>query len=148
MNNIQEILNQIQKSEHNSKEDKLSLMRIRKVVYEYNPQGEIIDKFTSVRKMRQLGIRLEKNRPSVITRDGRIFSIVKLDNFEEWYRDRKKQISHTVKQYTKDWVFIREWKTVTEAAKSINQDRQNIKRACRTGGVAGGYRWSSNFLVD
>lgn len=47
-----------------------------------------------------------------------------------------------VYQYDKDWHFIAEWPSILEAGRALGKERNNISRACKTGGMCLGYHWS------
>ena len=50
-----------------------------------------------------------------------------------------------VKQFTKDGVFIKEWRSLTDAAKALNLDVSNICNCCK--GLiksTGGYKWQKS----
>lgn len=53
-------------------------------------------------------------------------------------------LGKSVNQYTKDGIFIRSWKTITEASQYLNIDRKGISRVCMGNKgyyTCGGYIW-------
>ena len=53
----------------------------------------------------------------------------------------KQRLSKPVSQYTKDGVFIKTYKSITEANQITGIHYSNIGRSCRTHLLAGGYKW-------
>jgi hypothetical protein len=155
MKNIQEILNEFSKSEvATARGDELVVIRNRRIVYEFNPKGEIINTYKSTEVLRDMGIRIDKSRGSIITRDGRIFSFNKtfLD-FDSWYKKRKKKNSRSVLQFTTDGQFVKEWTCMSEMERKLGISRGNLKRYLKQGPLnkfgklrtVGGFVWKDKF---
>jgi hypothetical protein len=151
--NIQDILNNFSKSEvAAARGDILVTIRNRKIIYEYNTKGEIINTFKSIECLRNMGIRIDRKKNSILTRDGRIFSYNKgFPNFDSWYKKRKNQTSHSILQYTTDGEFIKEWENLLDVENQLGISRANIRRYMRQGGInkfgklrtVGGYVWKN-----
>lgn len=155
MGNLQDILNQFSKSEIAiAKEDILATIRNRRIVYEYNSKGEIINTFKSALSLREQGISIDNGRDGVMTRDGRVFSFNKdFPNFDSWYKKRKKQNSRSFIQLTPDGQFVKEWACMNDVERELGISRSNIRRYVRQGGynkfgkirTVGGFIWKDKF---
>ena len=155
MGNLQDILNQFSKSEVAvAKGDLLAVIRNRRVIYEYNSKGEIINTFKSSESLRNIGIRIDKKRNSIMTRDGRIFSINKdFPNFDSWYKKRKAQNSRSVIQLTTDGQFVKEWACLSDVQRELGINRGNLKRYLKQGPLnkfgklrtVAGFAWKDKF---
>ena len=57
--------------------------------------------------------------------------------------------SKSVKQYDKDYNYIRTWAYATEASKTLGIDLSSIIKCCRgKRNIAGGYIWEYSNLLD
>jgi hypothetical protein len=151
MYNLQDILNEFSNTKLGKvRADKLATYKKIRPVYEYNRKGKIIPVHRSAKDLRDIGIRIENKRESIITEDGRIFSLREvIPNFEQWYRERKQQISFKVIQFTVDGQFVKKWDSLAQVEKEIGVGRGNLRRYFRQGPknkfgklrTLGGYTW-------
>lgn len=151
MRTLQDLLNEFSKSElGRARADKLVIISTRKKVYEYNSKGQVIRSHPSSDQLREQGIRIDKQRDSIITEDGRIFSYKEeFPDFQKWYKKRNQQLSRKLKQLTPDGKFVRKWNSLLEIEKEIGVPRGNLKRYLKQGGInkfgkkrtVGGFVW-------
>lgn len=90
--------------------------------------------------------KLNSNKPLISPRKGAKFSeesIIKLKkSLNERWKNGQDHNKIPVLQFSKDNEFIKEWPSITEAAKTLSINRRSISYACSgKGKTSGGFKW-------